>query len=357
MSQNRENFSLSTRRIIAQRAGYLCSYPGCTCGTVGPAEDSNKSINVGEACHICAASPQGPRYDPKMTKEERVSALNGIWMCRTHAAEIDRDINRYTVDLLKKWKEEAEKRADEKRRINIGSNEIYIQNVNGRFTHFFAEHKYIYRNFVFLFYILLIGSIPLFRRLRIVEYLDLMDRVILFFLITAIILGLLWKIETDPRIASKCNGTILEIDIVNDSPKQLMAKIVGVFGDKVLLSNTSKQGFNDFYQFERMSFGGWEENRINYLKIDFQHILEYYDPSVLFLHNLSTRNTAIRLLSRQGFILQDKDYNSQYTYLKKGNLNVFLLMKANGFLRRVVILNCTDKETRIQYERYVKYDL
>lgn len=108
----RDGFSSSSIRVIAQRAGYKCSYPGCQCGTIGPAISPLESVNVGEACHICAASPGGPRFDSTMTPEQRMSVENGIWMCRTHAAEIDRDVNRYTVALLKKWKKDAEKRAD-----------------------------------------------------------------------------------------------------------------------------------------------------------------------------------------------------------------------------------------------------
>ena len=127
----RKEFNSTTKQIIAQRAGYQCSYPGCTCGTIGPASDTKKAVNVGEACHICAASAGGPRYDPNMTEEQCVSPENGIWMCRTHAAEIDRDTRRYTVDVLKKWKEEAEERANKNRtnHMNINSSRMkyYIE--------------------------------------------------------------------------------------------------------------------------------------------------------------------------------------------------------------------------------------
>ena len=78
----KDGFNANVRQKIAQRAGYHCSYPGCTCGTIGPATDSQKVVNVGEACHICAASPGGPRYDPNMTNAQRMSVENGIWMCR-----------------------------------------------------------------------------------------------------------------------------------------------------------------------------------------------------------------------------------------------------------------------------------
>ena len=70
--------------------------------------DGDKTINVGEASHICAAAPGGKRYNPQMTSEERKSFDNGIWMCRTHAALIDRDEKYFTVEMLRKWKEDAE---------------------------------------------------------------------------------------------------------------------------------------------------------------------------------------------------------------------------------------------------------
>jgi hypothetical protein len=105
-----EDFLAATKRLIAARSGYLCAFPNCFAPTVGPADDGT-SINLGEAAHITAAQPNGPRYDPSMTPEERRDAENGIWMCRTHAALIDRDVERFTVDVLRDWKFYAEDRA------------------------------------------------------------------------------------------------------------------------------------------------------------------------------------------------------------------------------------------------------
>ena len=67
-----------------------------------------KATLVGEAAHICAASPGGPRYDPSMSDEERRSHDNGIWLCANCATEIDKDPARFPVSLLRRWKEEAE---------------------------------------------------------------------------------------------------------------------------------------------------------------------------------------------------------------------------------------------------------
>jgi hypothetical protein len=46
-----------------------------------------------------------------MTPDQRKHPDNGIWMCRTHADEIDDDTPKFTVDLLRTWKKEAENRA------------------------------------------------------------------------------------------------------------------------------------------------------------------------------------------------------------------------------------------------------
>ena len=67
----RDEFTAATKDLIAKRAGYLCSNPDCRCPTVGAAEGHDGVVNVGVAAHITAASPDGPRYDPALTNEER----------------------------------------------------------------------------------------------------------------------------------------------------------------------------------------------------------------------------------------------------------------------------------------------
>lgn len=64
---------------------------------------------VGTAAHICAAAAEGPRYDPNQTPEQRRSADNGIWMCRDHGVAIDSKDPKYTVELLREWKAQAQK--------------------------------------------------------------------------------------------------------------------------------------------------------------------------------------------------------------------------------------------------------
>ncbi len=108
-NSKRDNFSPKTRLQIAKRAGWLCSYPPCRESTVGATSDGNGEIDLGEACHITAAAPGGPRYDENISPQDRTSPKNGIWMCRLHARAIDSTDPQFTVELLHEWKRQAER--------------------------------------------------------------------------------------------------------------------------------------------------------------------------------------------------------------------------------------------------------
>lgn len=103
----RDDFSLRVRNKLRDRVLHRCSKPGCRVPTSAP-HDEDGLTNVGNAAHICAASPGGPRYDESMTPNERKAFSNGIWLCAIHAAEIDRDIDSHPPHLLKEWKRQAE---------------------------------------------------------------------------------------------------------------------------------------------------------------------------------------------------------------------------------------------------------
>jgi len=91
-------------RHLASRSclGIASSRPDCRAPTSGPQGDPAKSVNVGVAAHITAASPGGPRYDPTFLTEKRGGPENGIWLCQTCAKLIDNDPARFTVEVLKK---------------------------------------------------------------------------------------------------------------------------------------------------------------------------------------------------------------------------------------------------------------
>ncbi len=104
----RDDFSLRTKETLAKRVGFRCSNPRCRGATSGPHSAAEKSVNVGVAAHITAASSGGPRHDPLLSPEQRTSAQNGIWLCQNCAKLIDADPQKYTKEVLFDWKETAE---------------------------------------------------------------------------------------------------------------------------------------------------------------------------------------------------------------------------------------------------------
>jgi predicted RNA-binding Zn-ribbon protein involved in translation (DUF1610 family)/uncharacterized protein YbaR (Trm112 family) len=109
--QKRDDFAHKTKLALAHRVGMHCSNPNCAKLTAGPQKDPEKALNVGVAAHIAAASVGGVRYDETMTPTQRRSIDNGIWLCQTCAKLVDNDAERYTVDLLRKWRFVAEESA------------------------------------------------------------------------------------------------------------------------------------------------------------------------------------------------------------------------------------------------------
>lgn len=105
---NRDDFSESVKQVLKDRVGGFCSNPDCRISTVGPNSDYNKRTSIGIAAHITAAAEGGPRYNPELSKKQRTSVENGIWLCASCANLIDKDPINYTVELLKYWKSQAE---------------------------------------------------------------------------------------------------------------------------------------------------------------------------------------------------------------------------------------------------------
>lgn len=132
MSSSRHNFSSAIKKTVADRAGGVCSFPGCNQSTLGPSkENSKKAIRNGIAAHINAAAKGGPRYDPLQSEEARKSIENAIWMCPTHGSLIDKEETAYTPSEIRDWKHNAELRA--KQRLELTStNEQPEQKYTGK---------------------------------------------------------------------------------------------------------------------------------------------------------------------------------------------------------------------------------
>jgi phage baseplate assembly protein W len=102
---DRDGFSKRTVSDVALRASHRCSLPDCQRHTAGPGDESSSAVAIiGEAAHICAASPGGKRYVESMSQDERSHINNAIWLCVTHARLIDRDAVTFSIERLREIK-------------------------------------------------------------------------------------------------------------------------------------------------------------------------------------------------------------------------------------------------------------
>jgi hypothetical protein len=114
---NRDEFSPKTKRLVALRASYLCSFPDCPQITAGPSDESATAVTmIGKAAHIHAAAAGGKRYLASMSPAERKHISNAIWMCATHADLIDGDDVAFPADTLRRMKHEHEASCAERQR-------------------------------------------------------------------------------------------------------------------------------------------------------------------------------------------------------------------------------------------------
>lgn len=84
MSRTDSEFDEKTKTIIAQRAGYKCSFHSCGKTLIGPGQTNQDHINIGEVAHIYSAAKNGPRTDGGLSSDELRKSENGIYLCRTH---------------------------------------------------------------------------------------------------------------------------------------------------------------------------------------------------------------------------------------------------------------------------------
>jgi len=104
----RDNFKESIKAALRDRVAHRCSNPDCRVPTAAPGSGTTGVVRGGDAAHITAASPGGPRYDESISATERSSIENGIWLCVVCARKIDHNRDPYPVELLRQWKTSAE---------------------------------------------------------------------------------------------------------------------------------------------------------------------------------------------------------------------------------------------------------
>lgn len=98
----RSIISTETLKPLLAKSGNVCAYPGCNSPIF-----NEENLYVAHVCHIEAASPEGPRYNPDQSEAERNGYDNLILMCYRHHVETH-DETKYTVQNLKEIKDNHE---------------------------------------------------------------------------------------------------------------------------------------------------------------------------------------------------------------------------------------------------------
>lgn len=130
-NKSRHDFSKGVIEALSKRASYICSNPKCRCLTIAATKlNEEKFTYLGVAAHITAAAEGGPRYDGDLTRSERSSIGNGIFLCGSCSIMIDKNNGLdYSCELLMKWKDEHHKWAQENLNKKKTSNSETIINV------------------------------------------------------------------------------------------------------------------------------------------------------------------------------------------------------------------------------------
>ena len=130
----RENFPKKVIDTLRGRVNNRCSNPDCRVPTTGPTKAPDKMNNIGIAAHITAASPGGPRYDSSMIPKKRKSINNAIWLCSNCSIKIDKDVRKYSVKVLRDWKNSAENKAREELGKKIPDENYVIESITTALT-------------------------------------------------------------------------------------------------------------------------------------------------------------------------------------------------------------------------------
>jgi hypothetical protein len=99
--------SEKTRKILWGRSGNKCAK--CRRELIISRTAADDESVVGDECHIVSGKNQGPRYDPTFPVEQLDEPENLILLCRVHHKMVDDQYDTYTVQVLRRLKENHER--------------------------------------------------------------------------------------------------------------------------------------------------------------------------------------------------------------------------------------------------------
>ena len=100
-------------RILYQKSGNRCAFPGCLKVLVYPESSLDDHVVLSEVAHIVSPKPGGPRGEYPLSLEERDKYENLILLCEEHHTIVDNQVQTYTVERLRQMKADHEKLMDD----------------------------------------------------------------------------------------------------------------------------------------------------------------------------------------------------------------------------------------------------
>lgn len=106
---NPRNYSRGTITALALLSQGTCYWPDPPCSVPAMVPIKGHPVFNLEIAHIRAARPNGPRYVPSMTNDQRRAFANLIFLCTPHHLFVDKMRPQdYPIGLLEKWKHDRE---------------------------------------------------------------------------------------------------------------------------------------------------------------------------------------------------------------------------------------------------------
>lgn len=100
-------------RLLYQRSGNRCAFPGCGKVLDAPASDIDPAVILSDVAHIVGEKLDGPRGHFSMPLEDRDGYDNLILLCQEHHRTVDQQPQFYTIDRLRQFKKDHEARVRE----------------------------------------------------------------------------------------------------------------------------------------------------------------------------------------------------------------------------------------------------
>lgn len=219
------------------------------------------------------------------------------------------------------------------------------------------ERTYVVQTILITIIILICLTSPLITIFLFQIPFGLFQRIVYFAILIIAVKFMFYELDTRPSFASYFYGTLTE-QTLKEHPDVIFGKLCSAFGKKYFISVNHNALFNAFYSFKRIEFGTWDGKQVNYLKMSFSQRPELYYPSCLYLHARSTESKAIRMLTRQGFLLRppSKSPISELDYFEKDGSHVFL--SHSKHLNYILYFQCSYSELqrKIQEVRETIHD-